>query len=123
MTSVYPAPPPAHHKFITVRLNDISTASSAWVVPGFRGKIRNAWAVINGAITDANAVLTLKIGGSAVTGGTLTIVQSGSAAGNVSTATPSAANTFTATQAVQIETNGGSTGTVAAEITLQVEPV
>ena len=121
--ATYPSPPPAHHKFITVQLANVSTASSAWVVPGFRGKIKKAWVTINGAIGTANAVLTLKIGGTAVTGGVLTVVQSGSAAGDVASAIPSAANTFTPDQAIEVATNGASTNTIIGVITLQVEPV
>lgn len=121
--STYPSTPPVHHQFITVTMADVSTASSVWVVPGFRGKIKKAWVTINGAITTANSVLTIEIGGVAVTGATLTIVQSGSAAGDVASATPTALNTFNVDQAIEIITSGASETTRIGTITLQVEPV
>jgi hypothetical protein len=123
MTSVYPAAPPLHHRFMTVRITDISTAASVWVVPGFRGKIKKITTVLHGALTIADAIVTAKIGGTLVTGSSTTIAFTGSAAGVVDTATPSGANTFTPEQPIEIVTDGGSTGTVAVEVTLQLEAV
>jgi hypothetical protein len=42
--------------------------------------------------------------------GTLTITQSGSAAGDVDTLSPSSNNTVTANSFITVETDGGSTG-------------
>lgn len=123
MANTYPSPPPYHHKFLTVQIEDISTAGQKYVVPGFRGKIKNMWSVINGAIATADADLTAKIGGTAVTGGVITVTQSGSAAGDVDSATPSGANTFSPTDAIEIETDGASTNTVEVVVTLELEPV
>ena len=121
MTNTYPTTPPVSHRFVTVQIEDISTAGQKYVVPGFKGKIKNAHSVINGAIATADADLTLKIGGTAVTGGVITVAQSGSAAGDVDSATPSAAHTFTQSQAIEIETDGASTNTVEAVVTLELE--
>jgi hypothetical protein len=123
MTSVYPSPPPMHHKFLTVQIEDISTPGQKYVVPGFRGKIRKIHSALNGAIGTANALLTAKINNVAVTNGVVTVPFSGSGAGDVASATPSGANTFTQTDAIEIETNGASTNTVAVVITLELEPV
>lgn len=123
MPNTYPNTPPVSRRFITAYLADVSTAGQIYVVPGFRGKIIKAYTALNGAISGANAGLTLKIGGTAVTGGTITIAHSGSAAGDVDTCTPTALATFTSAQAIEIETDGASTDTAAVMITLELEPV
>jgi hypothetical protein len=117
----YPVQAPLTHRFVTVEIPDVSTAGQRYVVPGFRGKIKNAYSALNGAIATADATLTLKIGGTAVTGGTITIANSGSAAGDVDSCTPSAANLFQATDAIEVETDGASTNAVAAVVTLELE--
>jgi uridine phosphorylase len=123
MTSVYPSPPPLHHRFVTVRLNDVATPSSAWVVPGFRGKIRKITTVIDAAITIADTIMTAEIGGVLVQGSSITIAFTGSAAGTIDSAVPTGANTFTPEQAIEIVTDGAGTGPSAAVVTLELEPV
>lgn len=123
MPNTYPRTPSASRKFITAHIADVSTPGQIYVVPGFRGKIIKATSALNGEITLADSILTLKIGGTAVTGGSMTVAFSGSAAGDVDTCSPTALATFNSDQAVEIETDGGSTGAVAVTITLEVEPV
>ena len=93
------------------------------MAPGFSGKIKKVTTVLNSAISVANSVLTLKIGGSAVTGGSITIAHTSSASGDVDSCVPTAANSFTAAQAIEIETDGGSTDTAIVSITLELEPI
>jgi hypothetical protein len=119
----YPYKPAAGNVVVTTSIADISTAGQIYVAPGFNGRIRKAFSALNGAITGADSVLTLKINGTAVTGGTMTVANSGSAAGDVDSCTPSGANVFDADDAVEIETDGASTGTVATTITLELEPI
>lgn len=123
MANSYPRTPPVQRKFITAYLADVSTAGQIYVAPGFKGKIVSVTTALNAAITTANAVITIKIAGTAVTGGTITITQSGSAAGDVDSCVPTALNTFTATQAIEIETDGASNTTAPVMITLELEPV
>ena len=117
-----PYVPPLQNKFITVHMPDISTADQVYFVPGFNGRIRKIHSAIDGAIATADADLTAKIGGTAVTGGLITVATSGSAAGDVDTATPTALNSFTSTQAIEIETDGASTNTIGVAITFELEP-
>jgi hypothetical protein len=123
MTNTYPTKPDVRNKFITTYLADVSTAGQIYVAPGFAGKIKKVTTVLNSAISVGNAVLTIKIGGSAVTGGSITIAHTGSASGDVDTCVPTAANSFTAGQSIEIETNGGSTDTAIVSITLELEPI
>lgn len=94
---------------------DVSTAGQIYVpVPDdCEGDIVEIRSALNGAIATADAVLTAKIGGTAVTGGTITIANSGSAAGDTDVCRPTGARTVSAGQAIEIETNGASTNAVA----------
>jgi hypothetical protein len=105
---------------VTCQIDDISSAASFWVVAPHAGTIAKVYTVINGAISVADAVITLEIGGTLVTGSTVTIATASSAAGDVDSSTPSAANTVTAGQAIEVITDGGSTGTVKAEVTILI---
>ena len=105
---------------LNVTMADISTASSAWVVAPHAGTISAIYSVINGAIITVNAGITTEIAGVAVTGGAITIAFTGSAAGIVDSCTPTALNTVTAGQAIEIITNGASTNTVMATFTILI---
>jgi len=105
---------------ITVDMTDISTAASVWVVAPHAGDIAAIYSVINGAIITADATITAEIGGTLVTGSSITIAFTGSAAGIVDSSAPSAANTVTAGQAIEIITNGGSTNVVRATFTILI---
>lgn len=96
-------------------IDDISTAGQVYIpVPtGFDGEVVEVRVALNGAITGADADLTLKIGGVAMTNGVITVPISGSAAGVVSTGRPSGLNAVAAGGAIEIETDGASTGTVS----------
>ena len=109
--------------YLTVTMADVSTASSVWVTAPTGCKFTGLYSVIDGAIATADAAITTEIGGTAVTGGALTIANSGSAAGDVDSATPSALNTLTAGQALEIITDGASTNTVIATFTVELTPV
>jgi len=109
-------------KIVTVRITDISTAGSVWVTPGFAGSVVKINSVIDGAITVGDAVLDPQIGGVSITNGGITIANVASAAGDVDQSTPTALNVFTASEAIEIATDGGSTDTAAATITLECLP-
>lgn len=107
-------------RYLTVALTDISTASSAWVASPIAGTVTGIYSVIDTAITVADATITPRIGGTAMTDGGITIAYSGSAAGDVDSSTPSANNSVSAGQAIQIETDGGSTDTSKAVFTIVI---
>ena len=121
--SVYPNQPSLQTRFITVEISDISTAGQIFVFPGFQGKIKNIRSVLNGTIATADAVLTAKIDGVAVTDGAITVAFSGSVAGDTDTATPTALNFVTQNQAIEIETDGASTNAIAVVLTIEYEAV
>jgi hypothetical protein len=106
---------------LQVAIDDISTAGSVWVVSPIAGTIEKIYSVIDGAIATADCALTAEIGGTLVTGSGITITQAGSAAGDVDSSTPSAANTVAAGEAIEIITDGASTNTVKAVITIEIK--
>jgi len=109
-------------RYIQGEIADISTSASSWTVSPIAGTITNIWTVIDGAIITVDAGITFEIGGTAITGGDITIAFSGSAAGVVDTATPTALNTVTAGQAIEIITDGASTNAVKAEVLIEITP-
>lgn len=106
--------------YLTTSIADISTAGQIYVVSPVAGTISKIYSVINGAIATANAVLTPKIAGTAITDGAITVAFSGSAAGDVDSSTPSAANVITAGAAIEIETDGASSNTVEVVLTIEI---
>jgi len=94
---------------LNVHHDDLSSAISHFVVSPIAGTITAAYSVIDGAIATADTTLQLKIGGTNVTNGAITIAYSGSAAGDVDSCTPTAANTVSAGQAIEIASDGGTT--------------
>jgi hypothetical protein len=119
----YPYVPPLQSVFITTQLADVSAPSTVFVVPGFTGRIKKVWSVLNNAITLADSALSLAIGANNVTGGSWTVPFTGSAAGTVNSAVPTGANVFQNGDAIKITTDGGSTTTSILTVTLEVEPV
>tara|TARA_R110002073_G_scaffold59232_1_gene149451 strand:+ start:118 stop:465 length:348 start_codon:yes stop_codon:yes gene_type:complete len=106
--------------FLTVKLTNVSTSSSAYVVAPDNGKIIKISSVLGGVITGGNAAITCEINGAAVTGAGLTITHSGSAAGDVDTSFPTAANNVLEGDVIELITNGGSTNTHSLEFTIVI---
>ena len=96
--------------FITAEIEDISTASSTFVAIPDGGKIVKIITALQGAISGANAAITFEIGGTAVTGGAITVAHSGSAAGDVDSSEPTAANRVEEDGTIEMITDGASTG-------------
>lgn len=106
---------------LTCRLDDVSTASSVYVVAPIAGTVSKIYSVLQGAITVADSVVTASIGGVNLTNGSLTVAQSGSAAGDVDSCTPTANNTVSAGQAIKITTDGASTTAAALLLTIVID--
>lgn len=109
-----------------VRLPDMSNkASDAAVVrfaAPFNGKIAQVDAVLNAALATGNATLTTAINGTGVTTGVITTTQSGSAAGNVNSVTPTALNTFNKGDLITVTGGGASTATSTSGVSLLLLP-
>jgi len=108
--------------YLNVRIPDISTAGSDWVVSPVAGTITKIWSVIHGTIATADAGLSFELGGTAITGGGITVAYSGSAAGDVDSATPTALNTVAAGGAIECITDGASTNAIPCDLTIEITP-
>ena len=106
--------------FLTAEIADISTASSTYVAVPDSGKIIKIITSLQGAISGGNAGISFEIGGTAVTGGGITVAHSGSAAGDIDTAEPTAANDIQEGQAIEMLTGGGSTGANKLNVTFVI---
>lgn len=84
------------------------------------GTITKLTSILEGALTVGNASVTGSIGGTNITGGALAITQASSAAGDIDTATPTAANTVTAGQACALTVGGTNTASVSAMVMVEI---
>ena len=94
--------------FLTAKVTDISAAGSTFVAVPDGGNIVKIITTIKNAITTADAAITFEIGGTAVTNGAITVTQSGSAAGDVDTSVPTAANRVEEDGTIEIISDGAS---------------
>ena len=106
--------------FLTGKITTISTAGSSFVTAPDSGKIIKIYTTIKNAISSADAALSFEIGGVAVGGGGITITQSGPAAGDVDSSTPSSANFITEGQPIEMITDGGSSTACECEVTFVI---
>ncbi|HOT82972.1 MAG TPA: hypothetical protein PLQ12_06695 [Candidatus Defluviicoccus seviourii] len=93
------------------------------VVPGIAGDIAGIKTVLQGgAVSTNDAILTFKIGTTAITNGVVTIAASGSAAGDVDTATPSGAKTITTSSVLAVTVSNTPGGSRTAQVTFIIDP-
>lgn len=105
---------------LTVYFPDIGTSGSIYVPLGVDCKLTKVTSVINGAIATTNTVLTVaNYAGTTI--GTITIAFSGSAAGDIDTLNAASNNTFLANTFLKITSDGATSSTVSANLTLDFE--
>ena len=106
--------------FITAKIPDISTASSTFVAIPDGGKVIKIITALQGAIGTANGAITFEIGGTAMTGSAITVTQSGSAAGDIDTSEPTAANDVAEDGAIEMITDGASSNAIVLYVTFVI---
>ena len=106
--------------FLTSTIADISTASSTFVPVPDGGRVIKIITALQGAIGTANGGITFEIGGTAITGGGITVAYSGSAAGDVDTAEPTAANEVSEDGTIEMITDGASSNTIKLVVTFVI---
>jgi len=97
------------------------TAETIYIPVPHKCRVTKIMASIEGATGTTATLLTAKIGGTAVTGGVVTLPVAGSAAGDVESATPTALNNIAAGGALEIECNGGSDAMGSVCVTVQID--
>ena len=101
------------------QIADISTASNVTITFGEEVVLTSIMTVLGGPITVADDAITTTIGATPVLGGSLTVAFTGSAKGDVDTATPYAQRTGTA---FIVATDGASTGVQTLDVILRGVP-
>lgn len=86
---------------------------AAGVVTAIRSRLK-------GALATGDATLTAKIGSTAITDGVITITQSGSAAGDVDVAGPTAANTVAIGDSLSVTVGGTNSNAVGATVVFTI---
>ena len=96
----------------------LGTATQVYIVSPYTGNVAAVYTVINGTLSTADEVLTVKTG--AGTAGTITIAYSSSAAGDIDSLVPTSNNAVTAGAAIEIETDGGNATATICTITILI---
>ncbi len=109
---------------LTVDIADLSADTAHYVVSPVAGDITKLWSVIDGAVGTADVTITAAIGTTNVTNGVITIATAGSAAGDVDSATPTAANTVAVGDVIRLTVaGGGSGGSPRGHVTIVIDPL
>lgn len=103
-----------------IHIHDISSASDAYLPIPFAGTVSRVTSSIGAAISGSDLVFTIKNSSSA-TMGTVTVTQSGSAAGDVDFVNPSSNNTVTDNDYILIQGDGGPSSHVDCILSIVVE--
>lgn len=105
---------------LTVYMPIVCTSGSVYVAVPHAGDITGIWSVINGVLGTGDVTIDPKIATVDITNGDMTLTASGSAAGDVDTSAPSAANTVAVGDAIEIDTNGNCDGTATATFSILI---
>jgi hypothetical protein len=92
------------------------------VVSPIAGTIDKIYSVIDGALTTGDATLTAKIGATAITTGAIIVTQAGSAAGDVDSVEPSAANVLAAGNVLSITVGGTNDAAKLGHVIFLITP-
>lgn len=98
-----------------------TTPIVARTIAPVRGRILKVYSVLGGVITAADATVTVAINGTTVTGGAITIAQSGSAANDVDVAVPTALNFVNEGDAISFTPAGATGSSIPAFFTAIIE--
>lgn len=101
------------------QIADLSTAGQVYLPCPVAGELVSVTSTVNNAFSTADGVLTVKTVTGTVTP-TLTITQSGSAAGDVDTLTVATNGTVTAGSSIEVETSGAPTDTTITNVTARI---
>ena len=107
---------------LNTTIPDVSTiGSSGWVAAPTTGNIISVNVVVLDPITLADSILTVRVGGIAATlDTTLRIEFADSAAGDTTSANVLSGGTVNAGDAIQISSDGVSTGVASAQVTFLI---
>lgn len=102
---------------VPVRVATLVGANVYFGIAPFAGRVVKLWSITEGVLTTGDATLQAKINGVNITTGLITITQAGSAAGDLDSAVPTAANVVAEGDKLSM-TVGGSNATATVANTL-----
>lgn len=108
----------ANYVTLNLEIPDVSTAGSYFVVSPFLGKVYKIYLCLDNAISSADATVSAKINGIAISGSAITVAYVSSAGGSVFTSTPSGDNTVSAGNCIEVLTDGASSTSCRAKVTI-----
>jgi hypothetical protein len=108
-------------KFVPLRVATLVGSGVYRQLSIYAGRVVKVWSVIEGVLTTGDATLTPKINGVAITNGGLTITQSGSAAGDIDTAVPTAANIVAVGGELSLTVGGSNATATVANVVFEIE--
>ena len=106
----------------TLHFADISSAEDLYFPVPFGGTVSRVTSVLEGSISGADLVVTVK-NSSGSSMGTITVTQSGSAAGDVDFLNPSSNTTVSDNDYILVQTDGGPSTHVDFMVSVVVEHV
>ncbi len=107
-------------EYVTMRFPSIDTDTDIFYPINFAGVIEDIKSCINAAFSGADTTLTCKINGTNITNGAINIVQSGSAAGDIGTATPTANRTLAVGDYIQVTSDLAASSGVDANLIFEI---
>lgn len=105
---------------ITRTITDVSAPGDVYIIAPIGGTISKLFAVLDAAITVADANITFAINGVSIDSSALVISQSGSAPGSEFDNSPTGHNTVVAGNVIKITTDGASSTTAALTVTVLI---
>jgi len=110
-------------RIVQLRLTTIAgSGSPAYrVISPFSGLVTRIQSIIELALTSADATLTAAIAGTGITNGVITVTQSGSAAGDKDSASPTAANYVTAGDELKVTVTGTQAAAAPANVIFEID--
>lgn len=110
-------------RIVQLRLTTIAGSGSPVyrAISPFSGLVTRIQSIIELALTTGDATLTPAIAGTNITGGAITVTQSGSAAGDKDSATPTAANYVTAGDALTVTVTGSQNAAAPANLIFEID--
>lgn len=120
-----PEPKPLDRVYLSAYMADVSTASSTFVTSPVRGYVKKIRGELFNAITGADSVITAEINGTAITGISITVANSGSAAGDTYSDEPTSLSTSFVNpgDSLEIISSGASSTTAPMTWTWEIEVV
>jgi len=107
-------------EYMMLYLPAVDTETEYYIPVPYTGTITSVRTCTDASFTGADQTLQVKIDGTSVTNGLITITQSGSAAADIDTATPTANNTFAPGNYIQITSGAEASSTLNVFMCLTV---